>query len=325
MHRAGRTELGFVLRGGLPLPARRAAELMIEAADHGLAPLFVTEVSGLAAPTLTAAVAARRPTVALGTAVVPLGSRSLAAVAMTAATNASLSDAPYRLGVGVSTPAIVEGWHGARYTASLAETRDQLLELRSLLDGASRGSFTLVDPPGPRVRLLLGALGPRMVAMASEVADGVVVSYTPVDALPACDGERYATVWVSACDDAAIRARRELTSYAVAPSYGRHFRRLGYGAAVDAIVRLHAEGRLREGPKQIPGELVDRLLVAPRDLAERAAEVAAQDAVPLVLPLTGTDPEAELTALLHDASLDLAAEDTAAHDTTGSRPTRRTR
>lgn len=300
MTASGAAGTGFVVRSGLPFPADTTARLMIDAIDAGLAPGFATEVNGAAAPVLMAAVAARRPSATLGTGIVPLGSRSPATLAMEAATVAALLEGPFLLGVGVSTPQIVERWHEAAYTPTVDATRSRLLQLRTLLDGGSQGSFALTAPPGPDVRLLLGALGPRMLDLAYTVADGAIVNLTPAAALtpPPAGSDLYASVWAQACDDAEWRARREITGYALAGPYGRHLERIGYGETVARVRKLHADGRLREAPASLPDDLVDALYVGVGDLTTRLAAYRTSGVTPIVIPVIGDDPIASIGRLI---------------------------
>lgn len=292
--------LGFGLSGGIDLSARAATDLVVDAVDAGFTPAFVTEVSGAAATVTAAAVAAHRPGHELGTAILPLGSRTEATLAMEATSVAALAAAPFRLGVGVSSAQIVEGWHQARRDPTLEGTRTALRSLRALLGGQRRGSFGLRGTAGVEVRLLLGALGPRMVDLACTEADGVILNVTPADALPdRPEGvEVHAFVWVRACPDADHRARREVTSYSMAAPYARQFTALGYGAMVREIHRLAAEGRLRDAPDSVPQELLDRLCVDHSALGPRTAAYAAAGVTPIVMPVTGSDPAGEIRGLI---------------------------
>lgn len=289
--------LGFALPGGLALPAPRALALLEEAVDGGVAPLFTTEVNGLDAFAIASALAARRPGVVLGTGVIPLGARSEPALAMAASTVAAISGTTFHLGVGVSTPAVVEGWHGARHDASVDGTRARLRTLRDVLGGQRRGSFSLAFDPAPgRVEVLLGAMGPRMVALGYEEAGGVIINHTPPEALePAPDGRTQVVyVWARVADDAEARVRRELVSYACAPPYARHFTRLGYGEDVEEVTRLRADKRLREAPEGLSDAFVDALYVDVARLAERLEAVRVIGATPVVLPVTGDDPAGDV-------------------------------
>ena len=105
-------------------------------------------------------------------------------------------------------------------------------------------------------------------------------------------------MWVRACADADGRTRREITSYATARPYARHFTALGYGAMVDQVQRLRSQGRLREAPALIPQELLDLLYVDVDDVRARGRAYAAVGATPVVMPVTGDDPRHDVTRLL---------------------------
>ena len=60
--------------------------------------------------------------------------RTPAMTAMTAATIDKLSGGRFRLGVGVSGPQVVEGWHGVAYGKPLKKTREYVQILRDILN-----------------------------------------------------------------------------------------------------------------------------------------------------------------------------------------------
>lgn len=289
------------MSGGLSLTAPAALRLLEAANAAGLSPLLATEVSGLSATDLTAAFAARNPGVTVGTGIVPLGSRSTAAIAMAARTAAQVSGRDFLLGVGVSTPQIVEGWHDAEHDPSLATTERRLTELRDLLDGQRRGSFAIPDDARGQVQVLLGALGPKMTDLGLSVGDGVILNHTPATAVPTdipAGKSLLAFVWVYACDDGERRARRDLVSYAMAKPYARHFTRLGFGDAVQQVQALHTAGRLRDAPDRLPEEMVQAMFVTPDGLAGRLQAFRDAGATPVILPVTGDRPVAEIEALV---------------------------
>lgn len=294
------TGVGFALPGVLAIDAGRALTLLERAADAGCDPVMLTEVCGFGAPSLAAAFAARRPGTGLGTSIVPLGARSEAALAMEAATAAQISGAPFLLGVGTSSRQILRDWHGREHDPSLAATRARLEALRAILDGQQRGSFRLPVPPGADVRVLLAALGPKMVALALEAADGVILNHTPPAAVPAATGDRtvIAACWTIASPDGAQRARRELTSYVMARPYALHYVRMGFGDVVRRVHALYAEGRLREAPALLPEEMVAACYVSEEQVAQRVTAYRAARATPLLLPVTGADPAADIAAFL---------------------------
>jgi alkanesulfonate monooxygenase SsuD/methylene tetrahydromethanopterin reductase-like flavin-dependent oxidoreductase (luciferase family) len=290
---------GFALSGALPLDGGRAIELLEEVVDAGYAPVLSTEVCGTSALALTAALAARRPGVPLGTGIVPLAAASDASLAMGAATAAALSGTTYYLGVGTSTDQIVVGWHGGRYDASITGTRERLTDLRAILDGERRGSFALPRPPGEQVRVLLGALGPRMVDLGMTDGDGVIVNFSPPETVPKplADKTVFSYVWVLVDEESEGRARRDLTAYCLAAPYARHFTTLGYGEVVGMVKELAGQRRLRTAPDQLPADFVHRFYATVERLPALCAEYAAAGATPILLPVTGPEPDSLLTSL----------------------------
>jgi len=285
-------EVGFALSGALPLDGARALHLLEEVVDAGYAPVLSTEVCATSALSLTAALAARRPGVPLGTGIVPLPAATDSSIAMGAATAAALSGTTYYLGVGTSTEQIVGGWHEATYDATVAGTRDRLTSLRALLNGERRGSFALPKPPGAQVRVLLGALGPRMVELGMTEGDGVIVNFTPPDRLPAPAAGKtvLSYVWVLVDEESEGRARRDLTAYCLAAPYARHFTSLGYGDVVAEVVELASQRRLREAPAGLPVDFVDRFYASHERLAGLCADYRRAGATPILLPVTGPEP-----------------------------------
>jgi alkanesulfonate monooxygenase SsuD/methylene tetrahydromethanopterin reductase-like flavin-dependent oxidoreductase (luciferase family) len=297
-------EVGFALPGALAIDAGTALALLGRVVDAGFDPVMFTEVCGLAAPSLAAALAARRPGIRLGTSIVPLGSRSEAALAMESATAAQISGAPFLLGVGTSSRQILMDWHERPHDPTLATTRERLRTLRAVLDGQRRGSFRLPVPAGADVRVLLAALGPRMGALALDAADGVILNHTPPSAVRATvpaagtGATVLAFCWVSACDDGEQRVRRELVSYVMAAAYARHYTRMGFGDVVDQVHALHADGRLRDAPGVLPQAMVEAFYVSPEALPDRLVAYHDVGATPLVLPVTGDRPAEQIADFL---------------------------
>ena len=292
-------QIGFALSGALPVDGARAVQLLEEVIDAGYAPVLSAEVCTTSALGLTAALAARRPGVALGTGIVPLPAATNSTLAMGAATAASLSGTTYYLGVGTSTEQIVGGWHQATYDASLTGARERLTDLRAILDGEKRGSFALPKPPGDQVRLLLGALGPRMVDLGMTGADGVIVNFTPPDRVrpESPDKTVLAYVWVLIDEESEGRARRDLTAYCLAAPYARHFTALGYAEVVTDVRALAAQRRLREAPAALPTEFVERFYTRHERVPGVCAEYGQAGAIPILLPVTGPEPASLLTSL----------------------------
>lgn len=158
-----------------------------EAERIGVTSLWVPEVWGYDALTGLAHLAAQTETIGLGTFVVQLGSRSPALLATSALSLQSLSRGRFRLGVGVSGPQVMEGWHGVRFARPVRATRETIEIIRTVSRGerlAHEGEvypLPLPDSEGRALRPLVApahvpvyvaAMGPANLRLTGEVADG---------------------------------------------------------------------------------------------------------------------------------------------------------
>jgi F420-dependent oxidoreductase-like protein len=134
---------------------------------------------------LTIALLATRTTrIELGTAVVPLQAQHPIALARQALSAHAIAGGRLALGVGPSHHWIVRDMLGLPYEKPAAYTRDYLDVLNAALSGAERvdvenDSFSVhnpldLDPVAP-LPVLVSALGPVMLRIAGEKADGTVL------------------------------------------------------------------------------------------------------------------------------------------------------
>jgi probable F420-dependent oxidoreductase len=170
------------------LSVSELADLCRFAEDLGYGQAWLAEVAGPDAFVLAAAVAERTERLECGVAVVPVYTRTPAAIATAAASVSQLMGGrPFRLGLGSSSGVIVEEWHGVPMAQPLARVRDTALAVRRALTGQGDYSGTTITmsrfrpatlPAGP-VPIFIGALRPKMLALAGEVGDGVCLNLMP--------------------------------------------------------------------------------------------------------------------------------------------------
>jgi F420-dependent oxidoreductase-like protein len=187
-------ELGLNIFGRGLEPAK-LGELGRRVEAAGYDSLWSAEAWGADAFTPLAYLAATTSRVQLGTSIAQIWARTPATTAMTALTLQQLSGGRLLLGLGVSGPQVVEGWHGVAFRRPLATTRDYVAILRKALagdakvvhegpelsvpytgpDASGQGRpLRTTEPPAPHTPILLAALGPRNVRLATEVADGLL-------------------------------------------------------------------------------------------------------------------------------------------------------
>jgi len=161
---------------------------VVEAERLGAHSVWTPEAWGHDAVSPLAFVAARTSRILLGTAIMQAGTRTPALIAMTALSLASMSHGRFHLGLGVSGPQVIEGWHGVRFDRPVRRLRETVEIVRRATSGerlAYKGEIYELPLPGgegkalrvgatprPGIPIYLATLSPRSLEMTGEVADG---------------------------------------------------------------------------------------------------------------------------------------------------------
>src|SRR5215468_9246379 len=107
-------------------------ELIKEADRLGFDSVWTAEAYGSDAITPLAWIAAQTKRLKLGSGIMQMAARTPAMTAMTATTLDQLSGGRMLVGLGVSGPQVVEGWHGVPYGKPLQRTREYIEIVRSV-------------------------------------------------------------------------------------------------------------------------------------------------------------------------------------------------
>src|SRR5580658_2502454 len=174
---------------GHSLPGQR--EIVTELADLGYTDLWSAELNGVDAFTPLVLASQWSGQLRLGTAIAPIYTRGPACLAMTAATLAELAPGRFMLGVGTSTPVVVQQWNDIPFDAPYQRSRDLLRFLRAALAGEkvteryetfTVTGFRLERAPAVPPALALAALRPQMVRLAATESDAVITNWlSPAD------------------------------------------------------------------------------------------------------------------------------------------------
>ena len=175
-------------------------ELIQEADRLGFHSVWAAEAYGSDAITPLAWFAAQTTRIKVGSGIMQMAARTPAMTAMTATTLDQLSGGRMLVGLGVSGPQVVEGWHGVAYGKPLQRTREYVQILRAIwarerpLEHAGahyqipyRGAETTgLGKPlrsilhGRQIPIYIAAVGPKSVEQAAEIADGwLPMFYSP--------------------------------------------------------------------------------------------------------------------------------------------------
>lgn len=131
--------------------------------------------------------------VRLGTSIVSIYSRTPATVAMAATTLDMLSDNRTIIGLGTSTAAIVENWHGLKFNRPASRMKEYIECLRLMTKGEKvkyNGEFFKINnfkilhqPQRTHIPIFMAAVNKKMVSMASKLADGTLLFLRPLEEL----------------------------------------------------------------------------------------------------------------------------------------------
>jgi len=233
----------------VPGRRRRTIELCQETERRGFAGIYSPSPFGNMS--LCEALAWNTGTIPFGTAIAPIYQRTVVDFAQSAAVMHEVSGGRFRLGIGIA--------HGPSHVRMGVTPGKPLSDTRNFVERfrAQEGLGTL--PP-----IIIAALRKRMVALAGEIAEGVVFANASLShmaeslsALP--EGKRNSPDFfignmIPTCisdDVEAAKAvnRRTLTNYGFLPNYRNYWKEAGYQEEMEAVEKAIADNRRDDVPK----------------------------------------------------------------------------
>ena len=299
-------KLGLSLGYWGSTPPQHHVQMAQEAEKLGYDSVWTAEAYGSDAITPLAWIGAQTSKIRLGTGICQISARTPTAMAMAALTMDHLSNGRMILGLGVSGPQVVEGWYGGPFSKPLSRTREYISIIKQVLareepvsnDGPhyplpykGEGSWGLGKPLKPIVHplradlpIMMGAEGPKNVALAAEIADGwLPLYYSPFrqDVYSAslsnakADFEVTQGVVVNITDDVdqgLLPVKHMLALYVGGMgAKDRNFHkeligRMGFEEDAEKIQELYLAGKKQEAAMAVPDALADEIsLVGPVD------------------------------------------------------------
>ena len=218
---------------------------------------------------------------------------------------------------GWDTRPSVEGTHGVHFRRPLTRMRETITLVRKLLDGEhvsqagkvfNVGNASLGDAaPAQRVPIYVAALGPQMLELTGELADGALLNWTASRYLERAihhlhEGARkagrdpsevdiagYVRVAVSGdgegdVDEARASLQGQIARYASNPFYHNFFRGMGFGEDMAAAAEAMQRGNMDEAAGAISQEMQDQVAVV-GTAEECRAEIDRRRGLGLSLPV----------------------------------------
>ena len=299
-------------------------ELSAQAEKNGFESIWVPEGGGRDSLTSLATIAMKTEKVKLGTGILPIFARTPTNTAMGAAGMAAVSDGRFMLGLGVGHAPTVESRDGIPFKQPMTRMRETIQIIKALLageevnftgkhfklTGASMGAAT----PKTKVPIYIAALGPQMLQLTGELADGVLMNWTAVDYLGEAIGhirrgaekagrdpdeiDIAGYVRVAVGDDVTASRdslRRQVAQYASNPFYRNFFAETGFDKEMSAAAAALAEGNLDKAADSITVEMQDQVAVVGTAEECRAAlekRRAAGLQLPVIAPFAVGDNKA---------------------------------
>ncbi|MEO7572880.1 MAG: LLM class flavin-dependent oxidoreductase [Acidimicrobiales bacterium] len=284
-------EIGIAVSPAMPW----MVDYVVGAERLGATSVWVPEFWAHDALTPLGALAQATDTIRLGTAIVQLGTRTPAMLAMSAMTLQELSGGRFVLGIGTSGPQVMEGWHGVHFAQPVTRTRETIEILRRITAGerldyqGEHYRLPLPDGEGKALRsaaspvhvpVYVASLGPANLRLTGALADGWIcnsffcaTAEVFTDAIAAgaeangrslSDVELTVSVSCEFTDDVEAAGRRHAEGYAftfgamgssATNFYNRAFERQGFGSAVAEVQRLWRSGDRDAARRAVPTEI----------------------------------------------------------------------
>lgn len=250
----------------IAVPGRRrlTIDLCRDAEKRGYAGIYVPSPFGNMS--MCEALAWKTDEVVFGTAIAPIYQRTIVDFAQSAAMMHEVSGGRFRMGIGIA--------HGPSYVRMGVTPGKPLADTRAFIE-----KFRAETAFGPLPPIIVAALRKRMVALAGDLAEGVVFANASLShmaqslaALPAAkraDPGFFIGNMIPTCISDDIEAakavnRRTLTSYAFLPNYRNYWKEAGYVEEMEAIEKAIAKGRRDDVPKYLTDRwLADSTLFGP--------------------------------------------------------------
>jgi alkanesulfonate monooxygenase SsuD/methylene tetrahydromethanopterin reductase-like flavin-dependent oxidoreductase (luciferase family) len=241
------------------VPGRRqqALDLAVEIERRGFAGIYVPSIFSNMAQCVALATATK--SIRFATAIAPIYGRVTEDFAQASAYIHEISGGRFAFGIGVA--------HGPSHVRMGVTPGKPLGDIRAFVE--KMHSFEGIGPLPP---IILAALRKRMVALAGEIAEGVIFANASrshmrdsLSVLPAAkrnDADFLVANMIPTCISNDIEAakavnRRTLTRYTMLPNYRNYWKEAGYVDEMTAIETAVTEGRQSE----IPSLMSDKWLI----------------------------------------------------------------
>lgn len=271
----------FGLSIGSLLNIKNVIDLSASADKHEhIDSLWVPESWGKEAFSTLGAISQITKNVKLGTSIINIYSRTPATIAMGAISVDNLSNNRMIIGLGASTSAIVENFHGLRYDNQIIRMKEYIQSLRLLLHSDEKTNydgiivkiknFNILERSRPEIPIHVAAVNKKMIQIGMEHADGLLFYLRPLNEIKNLirkikDKKDIHTslVLITSVSNkeplkAKERAAKTLAFYiSVGRVYYNFLLKTGYKIEVEKIYREYHTRGLEKSIEHIPTNMLD--------------------------------------------------------------------
>ena len=168
-------------------------EIVLATESAGFESIWIPEGGGYDSISLIGYLSSITKTIKLGTGILPIFSRTPTVTAMTAANLDRMTNHRFSLGLGIGHKLVVEKIHGGKFYDPVGRTKETVGIIRRLLNGetldldgqhfqinSARLGLASKDSIVP---IYLAALRSKMIEVAAQVSDGVLLNWTAISKL----------------------------------------------------------------------------------------------------------------------------------------------
>jgi probable F420-dependent oxidoreductase len=288
--------VSIMLSGNGEIRSGRVPEVASTVEKNGFTGLWFGETTLRDASILTTIAACATKKIQLGTSIMNVYTRSPSQLALIGTTLNEFCEGRFTLGLGVSTAAIIESWHGIKFENAMGRLEETVKMLRKYFSGekfSMHGRYS--SPSNARLRgglspkIALAALNDQMIRKAAVLSDRIILNLYPTERIShaielidqACraagrGGRPLLSVmlysYLLGDDEKGLDAAKDLISfYASAPAYSAMFSSIGFPSEARAMLEGWKNKDREAVRKSVTRQMIDQMIVlgSMGDLRER--------------------------------------------------------
>jgi 5,10-methylenetetrahydromethanopterin reductase len=325
--KAQSTVLNDIILDALNLDGKTVLHAAKQAVELGFRSIWLTEGIERESFALAAAISPLLGTeTRVGSNLTNAYTRTPLLIAMSALTLDEITNQRFFLTIGSGGIGYVQKCHGIKFELPLARVREYMTFVRKVLngkvgdritfDGRFYGGISFTQrsaiPEGTHIDIYMSGLNPKMIQLAGELSDGLVLSHAPLEALD--DVKRNIEIGakkagrdpaeikifvnspVGLDTEEGIESLRKLIAFHIAaPTYQYLLDLSGYGEETK-LLRAAWEGKDPKKATKIVTDDIIRLVglgYTQKDIRDKAQKLQNSGAIPIIYPAVGSQNATE--------------------------------